>query len=64
MKKNKTNFQKIIKTIQKLDLSDYNKEKLEQILNNYYPRMSSISLLDFADRVFSDFIKIKKSDKN
>lgn len=64
MKKNKTNFQKIIKAIQKLDLSDDNKQRLEQILNNYYPRMCSISLLDFADRIFSDFIKIKKSDKN
>lgn len=64
MKKNKTNFQKIIKTIQKLDLSNDNKQRIEQILNNYYPRMCSISLLDFTDRIFSDFIKVKKSDKN
>ena len=58
MKKNKENLEKLIKGRTKINPPGL-KYFLDVIIPEYYPRMrKSISTIDFADRVFSEFVRL------
>lgn len=62
MKKNKANLEDMLKKLKRANppgLSIF----IEQIIPVYYPRLQELSLKHFADRIFSDYIKISRSDK-
>ena len=56
MKKNKENMEKLVK--QRTKINPPGLDKFLEIANEYYPRMKTISTIDFADRVFSEFIRL------
>lgn len=61
MKKNKENLEKLIKGRTKINPPglDY---FLENIVYPYYPRMKTISMIDYADRVFSEFVRLSEAN--
>lgn len=61
MKKNKANLELMLKKIRKanppgLDIF------IENIVPEYYKRLSDISMKHFADRILSDYVKISDAD--
>lgn len=57
MKKNKENLEKLIKGRTKINPPGL-QYFLDVIVPEYYKRMKSISTIDFADRVFSEFVRL------
>lgn len=58
MKKNKENLEKLIKGRTKINPPGL-QYFLDVIVPEYYPRMrKSISTIEFADRVFSEFVRL------
>ena len=56
MKKNKANMEKLVK--QRTKINPPWLDHFLEIAEEYYPRMKTISTIDFADRVFSEFIRL------
>lgn len=57
MKKNKENLEKLIKGWTKINPPGL-QYFLDVIVPEYYKRMKTISTIDFADRVFSEFVRL------
>ena len=57
MKKNKTNLEKLIKGRTKINPPGL-QYFLDIIVPEYYGRMKTISTIDYADRVFSEFVRL------
>lgn len=57
MKKNKKNREKLIK--QRTKINPPGLEHFIEIANEIYPKLRTISTIDVADRIFSQYIRLK-----
>lgn len=62
MKKNKANLDKLIKHRKKIDPPEL-QYFLEVVVPEYYPRMKTISMIEIADRVFSEFVRLTNANE-
>ena len=62
MKKNKTNLEKLIKKRTKINPPGL-QYFLDIIVPEYYARLKTISTIDYADRVFSEFIRLSNANE-
>lgn len=63
MKKNKANMEKLVKQRTKIDPPGL-QFFLDTIVPEFYPRMKNISMIDFADRIFSEYIRLLYAKKD